>query len=334
MKKVLITGASGFIGSFLVQEALNQGYEVYAGVRPSSSKHYLADSRIIFLELLFSRIELIKEKLIYYEKKIGRFEYIIHNAGITKSNAKKDFNTVNFKYTVNFIQALIETNCVPDKFIYMSSLAAYGPGNEITMQPIIENDIPSPISMYGTSKLRAELFINSLKKFPYLIFRPTGVYGPREKDYFLMYKAINNHLETYIGSSKQQLSFIYVKDLVELIFKALQSEIVCKSYFVTDGNNYTSVEFSKMVKTLLNKKTIKLVFPKFMVRTIAFCLEKIFVLFNAVPTLNTEKYKEISCSNWLCDSSKTMKDFNFTPKYDLQKGLTETISWYKAEKLL
>ena len=334
MKKILITGASGFIGSFLVQEALNQGYEVYAGVRPSSSKKYLTDSRIIFFELLFSRIELIKEKLIYYERKIGRFDYIIHNAGITKALSKEEFDFVNLKHTINFVQALIETNCVPDKFIYMSSLAAYGPGNEITMQPIREDDVPNPVSSYGKSKLRAELFITSLQNFPYLIFRPTGVYGPREKDYFLMYKSINHHLETYIGTSKQKLSFVYVKDLSSLIFKALQSEIIGRSYFVTDGNQYNSQEFSNIVKSHLDKKTLKIVFPKFIVKIIAFCLEKFYAIFKRVPTLNTEKYLEISHRNWLCDSSAAMNDFDFTPKFNLENGLKETISWYKNENLL
>ncbi len=334
MKKVLITGASGFIGSFLVQEALNQGFEVYAGMRTSSRKDFLSDPRINFIELGLSWKELIVEKLVYYEKEIGRFDCVIHCAGLTKSYKKEDFERVNFQYTKNIIEALIEANCVPNKFVYLSSLAAYGPGNEQSMQPINDSSNPNPISYYGKSKLKSEKFIHGLKDFPYLIFRPTGVYGPREKDYFLIYKSIKNHMETYIGSSKQQLSFIYVKDLAGLIIKSLESDICEKSYFVTDGNSYTSKEFSKIIKTHLNVKTISIVFPKTFVKFIAFCLEKIFALFGKTPTLYTEKYKEISSSNWLCDSSSAMKDFDFTPKYDLQKGLKETISWYKAKKLL
>ncbi len=334
MKKVLITGASGFVGSFLVQEALNQGFEVYAGIRTTSKKDFLTDPRINFIELGLSRKEMIVEKLTYYEKKIGRFDFVIHNAGVTKSHKKNDFDRVNFQYTKNIIEALIEANCVPDKFVYISSLAAYGPGDEKNMQPITELSVPNPVSLYGKSKLKSEEFIYGLKDFPYLIFRPTGVYGPREKDYFLMYKSIKNHLETYVGSSQQQITFVYVKDLASLIIKSLNSNISAKSYFVTDGNSYTAEEFSEIVKKHLNVNAISIVFPKTLVKIIAYCLEKLFAIFGKVPTINTEKYKEISAKNWLCNSEKVYRDFNTKPNYNLYAGLKETISWYQQKNLL
>ena len=334
MKKVLITGASGFVGSFLVQEALSQGFEVYAGIQTTSKKDFLQDSRINFIELGLSRKELIVEKLTYYEKKIGRFDFVIHNAGLTKSHKKDDFDRVNFQYTKNIIEALIEANCIPDKFVYISSLAAYGPGDEQTMEPINDTSIPNPVSFYGKSKLKSEQFIHGLKGFPYLIFRPTGVYGPREKDYFLIYKSIKNHLETYIGSSKQKITFVYVKDLAHLIIKSLKSNISKKSYFVTDGNSYTGEEFSEILKKHLNVKTISIVFPKTLVKYIAFSLEKLFALFGKTPTLNTEKFKEISAENWLCDADQVYADLETKPSYNLYAGLKETILWYKQEKLL
>ncbi|OFX81441.1 MAG: NAD-dependent dehydratase [Bacteroidetes bacterium GWE2_29_8] len=334
MKKILITGASGFIGSFLVEEALSQGYIVYAGIRRSSSKDYLTNTDINFIELNFSNKNVLKEKLTYYKNEIGQFDYIIHNAGITKSNNKRDFEKVNYQNTKNFIEALIETNTTPEKFIYISSLAAYGPGNEQTMLPVTETDTPNPITLYGKSKLNAELFIKSLNNFPYLIFRPTGVYGPREKDYFVMYKMINQHMETYIGTPYQNITFIYVKDLVHLIINATMSSITQKSYFVTDGNKYTTKEFSEIVKQKLNKRTIQLVFPKQIVKPIAYFLENIFAIIGKTPTLNSEKYKEISCKNWLCDSNAIVNDFGFKAKYDLKKGIEETIEWCKTNKWL
>jgi len=334
MKKILITGASGFIGSFMVEEALKQGYEVYAGVRNSSNKSYLTDPAIHFFEIDFSNRELLKEQFIHHLRKIGRFDCIIHNAGITKSYNKDNFDTVNYQYTKNLIEVLIENKCVPKKFIYMSSLAAYGPGDEKTMLPVNKSDKPHPVTFYGKSKLKSEHFIMSLPNFPYIILRPTGVYGPREKDFYVVYKTLNRHLELYIGSSNQQLSFLYVKDLARLIIKIIESEIEARSYFVTDGGHYTAQEFSRLLKAQLNKKAIKIVFPGLLVKPIAFCLEKLYAIVGQVPTLNTERYKEISCRNWLCDGSETFKDFDFKPEFDLSSGLQETIAWYKQEKLL
>ncbi|MCF6364862.1 MAG: NAD(P)-dependent oxidoreductase [Bacteroidales bacterium] len=330
MKKILITGAGGFIGGFLVEEALKRNYEVYAGIRSTSSKTYLTHPDIKFLNVDLSDKNVLCEKLRTFDK----FDYVIHNAGITKALKKEDFDKVNFKSTQNLIEALNETVGFPDKFIYISSLEAFGPGNEDTLQPIKDSDDPKPISKYGESKLKAERYIKSIETLPHLIFRPTGVYGPREKDYFLLYKGVKMGIETYVGTSEQYITFIYVKDLARLIFDAVESTVSGKSYFATDLKQYTAKEFNNVVKEQLNKKTIRIIFPKLFVKTLAFINEKIYSVFRKVPTLNTEKYKIISCKNWLCDSSAIRNDFGFIPKYDLKKGIKEAITWYKKEKLL
>ncbi|MBU2552938.1 MAG: NAD(P)-dependent oxidoreductase [Bacteroidetes bacterium] len=334
MKKILITGASGFIGSFLVEEALKQGWEVWAGIRLTSIKTYLTNPAIHFIELDFSNEESMKELFVSFKRKSGTFDAIVHNAGITKTHKKHDFDLVNHQYTRNLINALILSGSTPKKFVYISSLAAFGPGNAQSGQPITSKDTPNPITYYGKSKLRAEQYISSLTNFPYLILRPTGVYGPREKDYLVMYKTINKHLETYIGTAFQQLTFLYIKDLARIIIAASASNISNKSYFITDGNKYTTKEFSAIVKAHLNKKTITLVFPKAIVKSIAWSLEKLYAFFGSVPTLNTEKYKEISCTNWLCEGDEIWSDHSMEPKYDLKSGLKETIDWYKQEKML
>ena len=331
MKKILITGASGFIGSFLVEEAIKQNYKVYAGIRNTSKLTYLKDNRIQFFKADLADKEAIKSNL----TKFGKFDFIIHNAGVTKSCNKRDFIKVNYQYTRNLIEALYETTTIPQKFILISSLAAFGPGDEKTLKPINHTDTPHPVSYYGKSKLKTEMYIKSLIGFPNLIFRPTGVYGPREKDYYVMYKSIKSGIETYINTSDQHISFIYIKDLSRLIIDSLSSNITGKSYFVSDLDKYTASEFNQLIKMKLNKKTIAFTFPGFLVRMLAFINEKLSCLFfGKTPTLNTEKYKEISKRNWLCDSSALVKDFNFRPEYNLWKGLDETIKWYEKENLL
>ena len=334
MKRILITGSNGFIGSHFVEEGLKQGYDVYAGVRTSSSRKFLTDPRINFFELGLSDKQTIKVRLIQSKSENGCFDYIIHNAGITKSKNKSDFEKINFQYTKNLVEALVETNCIPEKFIYISSLAAMGPGDETTMEPIRNADKPHPVSLYGKSKLKAEKFIQFIPELPWLIFRPTGVYGPREKDYLVMYKTISRHLETYIGTNKQHITFIYAKDLARLVINSLDSQVVRKSYFVTDGGEYTTKEFSEIVKHILKRKTISITFPKFIVKPISFVSGFVSSLFGKVATLNPEKYLEISQKNWLCDSNDLHKDFGFEAEYNLYEGLLETIDWNMRNKLL
>ena len=331
---VLITGASGFIGSFLVEEGLKRDYQVYAGIRKTSSRQYLKDPRIHFLEMDFSSVDTIVATLEECKNQGIRFQYIIHSAGITKSGKKEDYFRVNAQNTQNFIQALAKTGMVPEKFIYMSSLAAHGPGDPATMLPVMLSDTPNPIELYGKSKLEAEKYILSLDSFPWLILRPTGVYGPREKDYYIFFKTVSRGLETYIGYRKQILTFIYVKDLVRLIFDTLTSPIVMRSYFVSDGREYDTKTFAAITKKILQKKTIKITVPSIIVKQLAFGLEKLFGLWGTIPTLNTDKYKVLRSTNWRCETEPLQRDFGFIAEYDLEKGVSETIDWYKSEHWL
>jgi nucleoside-diphosphate-sugar epimerase len=330
MKKVLITGASGFIGSFLVEEALKRNYSVYAAIRKTSSTKYLSSKKINIVHFDFSNKNSIKKTL----ENSGYFHYIIHAAGIIKTCDKHEFEKVNYKFTVNFIEALTETENIPEKFIFVSSLAAYGPGNEKNLKPVEDTGNPHPVTLYGKSKLKAENFIRSLNNFPYIILRPTGVYGPREKDYYLAFKTIKNRLEPYLATKKQHLTFLHVLDFARLSFDALESGIKNKSYFVTDLNYYTAMEFNAIIKKLLNKKTITVVFPKWFVKPFLFLNEKISCLFGKPTTLNSDKYNELIAKNWLCNSNGIVDDFAFSPEFNLENGVKQTIQWFKNRGLL
>ena len=334
MDNVLITGASGFIGSFLVEEGLKREFNVYAGIRGTSSRQYLKDPAIRFAEFDFSTAERVVETLEKFKADGIRFRYIIHNAGLTKAQNKEAYYNVNFRNTKNFIEALISTGMVPEKFIFISSLAAYGPGDPLTMEPVRLAHEPKPIELYGKSKLAAEEWLKTQDQFPWIIIRPTGVYGPREKDYFVFFQTINRGMEAYIGTTMQVLTFIYVRDLVRVIFDALVSPILRRAYFVSDGKEYTAREFSDITKKHLQKKTMKVVVPSGLVKHLARAMEGIYGLWGGMPTLNTDKFKVLNSTNWRCEVEPLQKDFNFKADYDLDRGVEEAVAWYKKEKWL
>lgn len=330
MKKILITGANGFIGSFLVEGALNRNYEVYAGIRKTSNTEYLTDPRIKFIKLDFSDSNFLNKQL----SELPCFDFVIHNAGTTKAFKKKDYFITNYQYTKKIIDALINQKKVSGKFIYMSSLAAYGPGDDLQLNSISSSDIPKPVTSYGKSKLESEKYLSTLPGFPHIIIRPTVVYGPREKDLFTVFKLINYNLELFVGFKNQQITFIYVKDLVKAVFQTMESDVINKGYFVSDGNVYDTQSLGNIIKKQLGKKTIRIYVPNKLVRVIAFFSEASKYLTRKQPVLNFDKVNELECLNWKCDTQPLIDQFNFKPDYDLNKGIFETIEWYKKSKWL
>lgn len=327
MKKVLVTGASGFIGSTLIDRLLELGeYEVYAGVRKSSSRKYLQNPNIKFMDVAFSNPEKLKAQL-----EEEKFDCIFHFAGLTKAKNLKDFDTVNFELTKNLVDAIDDKIT---KLIFLSSFAAHGPGEEVNFTKAKVSDENKPNTAYGRSKLKAENYINSNFKGKYVILRPTGVYGPRETDYFVFFQTIDNHIEPYLGFVPQHLTFVYSKDLVEVCIKAFESEISGKTYFVSDGKMYLDSEYAAISKQVLNKKTLKLKFPLFIVKWISSFLDVLGGMIGTQFTLNKDKFSILAARNWDCDIDDLKKDLDYEPKYDLQRGVEETIAWYKKEKWL
>jgi nucleoside-diphosphate-sugar epimerase len=164
-KNILITGASGFIGSCIVEKAIEKNYHTFAVTRQNSSKQYLQNAAINFLTIDFNQKQHIAQALINFVKENGKIDFIIHAAGVTKSMHTQEFFEVNFTNTKNFVEVLIEENIVPKKFVFISSLASFGCSpNDL---PIQEKQIAQPLTAYGLSKLKAEEFLFTQKNFPF-----------------------------------------------------------------------------------------------------------------------------------------------------------------------
>ena len=339
--KILVTGASGFIGSFIVEEALRRGFETWAAVRKSSSHQFLTDERIHFIELNLSSEEQLKAQLREHQ-----FDYVVHAAGVTKCLHKEDFRRINTEGTQHLVRALIDLKMSLKRFVYISSLSIMGAIRE--QQPyteIRESDEARPNTAYGKSKLEAEEWLETLNpqpsilnpqpstlnpQFPYVILRPTGVYGPRERDYFMMFKSIQQHVDFAVGYQQQDITFVYVTDVVQAVFLAMEKGKTGRKYFLSDGEVYQSSAFSDLIrKELGNPWWLRITAPLWVLRIITFCGEYIGRMTGKVTALNNDKYNIMRQRNWRCDITPARRELGYEPQVKLAEGVRLCTRWYK-----
>lgn len=333
MKTILIIGAGGFIGGFIAREALKRGYDTWVGVRQSTSRRYLTDPSLKFVILDYEDTESISATLNESRPESGRWDYIIWNLGATKCANFSDFNKINYIYVRDFTEVLKRQDLVPERFLFMSSLSALGPADEKNYAPITSSTIPNPNTRYGLSKIKAETYFDTQSDFPWIIFRPTGVYGPHEKDYLMMIKSIDSHWDFGVGFKKQMLTFIYVEDLVNAMYDAIASGVVHGKYIISEDRAYTQKEFRAIVsKHLGNKWVIPVRLPMWIVYIASVLAEKWGVAKMKPSTLNRDKFKIMKQRNWNCDVSDAKRDFGFSPKFSLDLGIKETVKAYMEEK--
>lgn len=341
---ILITGASGFIGSFLCEESLKRRYNVWAGIRKRSSRKWLQNEWLKFVILDMANKDILYQQLLNYKKKNGRWDVIIHAGGATKCLHKEDFIKNNFECTKNLVETLEELDMMPNQFLYLSSLSVLGPE--------LNESNPQPNTAYGESKLMTEEWLSTKIEntdcvqeedngtstdkgnTKYTIFRPTGVYGPREKDYFLMVKSINNHYDFAVGFDPQQITFVYVKDLVDAILSSIGNEkSYGKTYAVSDGDVHSSRDFSDLIQKELGKRfVLHITAPLFLLKMVCNVGDWWSKVTGKISTLNKDKYNILSQRDWNCNITPIKEDLGYEPKYNLERGVKETINWYKENK--
>lgn len=323
--KVLITGASGFLGYHIINAAIENGLAVYAAVRKSSDIEHL---KALPVQYLFLNYE--DEKDMARQLAENKIEYIIHAAGVTKAIRQQVYNHVNATYTLNLAKAAEQSGGSFKKMVFISSLAALGPLAD-TDNKITEDTTPNPVTAYGRSKLLAEKYLTEIA-IPTTILRPTAIYGPRDRDIFLLIKTVSKGLDPYMGKLLQQLSFVHAKDVADVAVQSLFISKAAGIYNITDGRSYSRYQFSDIIKSLLKRKAFRFHIPMPLVKSLAFCLETTNGWLKKPSVLNREKLGELAAKNWICDISKAKKELAFNPRFDLQSGLEDSVAWYLEHK--
>ncbi len=325
-ESVLITGASGFLGFHLVKAALENELDVYAAVRKNSQIDHLNGLPIKYVYLDYENTNELAKVLVD-----NSINYIIHAAGVTKAAKQQDYNKINATYSVNLAKAAGISGNHFKKMVFISSLAATGPLNDVE-SIITEQTSPQPVTAYGRSKLLAEMELAKIG-IPLSILRPTAIYGPRDKDIFIIIKTLNKGLDPYMGKFLQKFSFVHARDVADVAVQALFLSNA-GTYNISDGNNYNRYQFADTTKKLLGKKAIRFHLPMPVIKLLAYVLETTNGWINKPAVINREKLHELAAKNWVCDISKAKRELNFTPQFTLESGLKDSIEWYQQNKML
>jgi len=325
--KVFVTGASGFVGSTLCDELTRQGHEVLALMRKASKRGHLTNAKYTSVEGDLRD----KNSLISALKEV---DVIFHVAGVIAAKNKEDFFASNVEGTKNLAEAAASLGSCLKRFVYVSSLAAGGPPNIGSKR--IESDEPKPVSWYGESKLAGELELKKIgTKLPSVIIRPPAVYGPRDRGIFTFFETINRGISPVIGMERpdpRRYSFVHVEDLVQGILAAafVSKEIPSGEIFYVSGDGeFSWEEMMEKIALALEKKTFRVPLPiPLMKAAAAFCTAYTNATGKLLP-LSMDKIKELEAMAWTCSNEKAKKELNFTPYWDLEKGLRQTARWYR-----
>jgi dihydroflavonol-4-reductase len=323
----LVTGATGFVGSHLVEFLLDKGFNVKVLIRKSSDRKWLVGKDVEYIDSgFFDKAGL--------RNAVKDVDYVFHVAGLVRAKTSEEFYKGNLETTRNLIEAILEVNPNLKRLLVVSSFAANGPAKSESGAK--EEEEPNPITHYGKSKLEEERLVKSyMDKLPITIVRPPAVYGPRDTDIYLVFKSYKAGLMTFVGFNKKLVSLVHVKDLVRGIYLAAISEkSVGETYCIGSSKFYTWEEIADVMKQVFGKGAIKLRLPHSLVY-ISGAVSQFFSIFKKRPsTFNFEKAKDFVQKYQICDVSKAKRDLNYESEISLEEGIKETVDWYKLMKWL
>jgi nucleoside-diphosphate-sugar epimerase len=325
--KVFMTGATGFVGSFLAQSLLQSNHDVRCLVRKESNLRWIADLDVdCYYGSLYNRDSLIRG--------MEDCDVVYHVAGVTKARTEDDYYRGNYEGTKFVLDAALERKKKITRFIHVSSQAAVGPSP--TLIPIDETHLANPLTFYGKSKWAAEEYVRSkIGKIPITIVRPPAVYGPRDTDILEFFRTVKLGLIPQLGGADKYLSLIHVKDLVRGIMMAGEHEnSIGGTYFITSPEPYSWEEISRITLNILQKKGYRIPVPVPLIKTVAAISEALSSFTKKPALVNKQKVIEMEQDFWTCSPKKAKNELGFEAVIGLENGIRETLIWYKEQKWL
>ena len=324
---VVVTGATGFIGSHLIDYLVGQGCTIHALVRETSDQRWLNKSGQVKIHI----VDLAQSSSISCLEKA---DYLFHCAGLTKAKTRDDYFCGNVYSCEVLYERCVAIGSNLKAIVHLSSLAAAGPS--MRGEAAQEKNPCKPVTYYGESKLAGEkIALKYSSLLPIVIIRPPVVYGPREENFFVYLKTLSRGWNIKIGTTRRELSLVYVTDIVRAMVRAA----VCypkneKIYYVTDGEHYLWSDISNSAMKILNVRAKKLVIPEVLLPLFSYFFEALAWFGSKPPLFDRQRMIDICQTSWIASPKEFFESHMFKPQYDLAKGLQETIDWGKKNNWL
>jgi len=321
--KAFLTGATGFIGSHLVDILLDRGAEIFALVR-DPTKAVWAHRK---------NVHLLRGGLFSIPPLPSGIDIVYHLAGKTKTRHTEDYYTVNQEGTASLFRSLVAAGASPCRVVYLSSLAAAGPS--ASAEGIRESDPPRPVTPYGRSKLLAEeAALKHKDRFPVIIIRACAVYGPGDTDFLDFFKWINRGILPAVRARKLA-SLCYVRDLTEALDLCGRRDLPSGEILnIADPRPYTWEELGQAAGRALGRRLRRIRIPMSFFYLAAAVSELADRLKGKPGIFTRDKYTDLKQPGWVANTEKARRLLSFRPRFDLETGLRETMAWYKEKNWL
>lgn len=326
--KVLLTGATGFVGSHILDSLLAQGSAVRVLLRKSSNRR--------FIEPHLSHVELCEGSIgdpTSLGEAVNGVTHVIHCAGATRAKRDAEYYEINQNGTRNVIEAANRQQGKISRMVHISSLAASHPAP--AGAPAREDDASAPVSEYGRSKLGAEKEVLQHCKVPFTILRPPAVYGPRDDGFLALFQTVRRHFVPRFSGGIEALSMIFVKDLAEGAVTCLTHPAAeSRTYFVASPEVVTIRGFCEEIARQLKVWTLPLWLPVPALWPVCAMTELICRMMDKPSLLNRQKYAELRVPGWVCEATRLRKEIGFVAPTPLSDGVRQTIAWYRENDWL
>jgi nucleoside-diphosphate-sugar epimerase len=308
-ERVLVTGATGFVGSHVAQAFVEAGYEVRCGVRASSDVRWISD---LDIERVPLDLRVRPEDL---SRAVENVDLVVHAAGITRARRTEDYHSANAEGTLRLAVAALEAGV--HRFVLISSLAARGPDGRTR-----------PASAYGRSKLEAETHLRSLGgRMEAVVLRPAAVYGPRDTDLLPLFKmARGGWLPVPSGASFLQP--VYATDAARAALAAAREPVGFGPFPVAENRRYTWKDVVAGLEKALGRTVRVVRLPAAAFTLAGRAAEWAARPFSAVPVFDERRAQDLAVHTWTCDVSETEEALGWRAEIPLSEGLERTALWY------
>jgi nucleoside-diphosphate-sugar epimerase len=321
--KVLVTGATGFLGSHVAEQLARQGHAVRVLVRRTSDRTFLqgfeaeeALGDVTQPETLPTAVE--------------GMEAVVHAAGLTKARSTAEFEAVNAGGTANLLAALDPAQPLR-RFVLISSLGAHGPSQDGRPRPL--DAPPTPVTAYGRSKLRAEEMVRSWAADgrASTIIRPPGIYGPRDRQTLIFFQLARWRLAPLLGGGTNAVSWVYVEDAARAAALAATAgdDAPSATYTIDDGAVHTWRDLLAAVEQAVGKKALRLPSPPWAFAAAALVSEIYGRLRRQAVSFTRDKVIEMRQRYWVCSHEEISRDLGWQPQVGLSEGAALTAAWYR-----